>query len=127
MFISFYNIEMNIVKIFNNLCTPVKLYFIYFLLINILGLIAVQFFPHLVLHVIKNEEKKTGRFIKFNADETMFGIKITYIFAFFTTFIWTYFLQLLCKKINKKFAWALVAAMSLPSLFGFFHTLINLF
>ena len=116
MFISFYNIEMNIVKIFNNLCTPVKLYFIYFLLINILGLIAVQFFPHLVLHVIKND-----------ADETMFGIKITYIFAFFTTFIWTYFLQLLCKKINKKFAWALVAAMSLPSLFGFFHTLINLF
>ena len=118
---------MNIVKLFNNLCTPVKVYFIYFLLINIIGLITVCFFPHLILHAIKNKEKKTGRFIKFNADEYMFGVKFAYIFAFFAIFIWTYFLQLLCKKINKKFVWALVAAMSLPSLFNILHMLFNLF
>lgn len=125
MFISFYNIEMNIVKIFNNLCTPVKLYFIYFLLINIIGLIAVYFFPHLMLHAIK--KKKFEMHIKLPTDEVMFKLKFIYIFGFVLTFIWTYFLQLLCKKINKKFVWVVVAAMSLPSLFGFFHTLINLF
>ena len=104
---------------------PVKVYFIYFLLINIIGLITVYFFPHLILHAIKNKEKI--RHIKNNADEYMFRIKFIYIFGFVQTFIWTYFLQLLCKKFNKKFIWVIVAVMLLPSLLGNLHILFNLF
>ena len=118
---------MNIVKVFNNLCTPVKVYFICSM-ISIAFTVIIFNFPHLMLQTIYKEEKT--RNIKNNSKFNkiiMDVAKSAAVFGFFMSFIITYVLQLLCKKFNKKFIWVIVAVMLLPSLLGNLHILFNLF
>ena len=118
---------MNIVKLFNNLCTPVKVYFICSMISLAFTVITFNF-PHLMLQTIYKEEKT--RNIKSNSKFNkiiMDFAKSVALVVFFMLFIITYVLQLLCKKFNKKFIWVIVAVMLLPSLLGNLHILFNLF
>ena len=53
MFISICNIEMNVIKLFKNLCIPAKVYFLYSVLSSLIQLFIAHYYPQVDIKFLK--------------------------------------------------------------------------
>ncbi len=103
MFISLYNIEMNIEQQVRALCTPAKIYF----LLSVVSILAIlsQNYLGSNIYIVGNKRIQLP-----HSNILYFVFKITGVL------IWTFILQELCKSGYKNISWFLVL---LPFFFMF--------
>jgi len=103
MFISLYNIEMNIGQQVRALCTPAKIYF----LLSVVSILAIlsQNYLGSNIYIVGNKRIQLP-----HSNILYFVFKITGVL------IWTFILQELCKSGYKNISWFLVL---LPFFFMF--------
>jgi len=126
MFISICNIEMNVIKLFKNLCIPAKVYFLYSVLSSLIQLFIAHYYPQIDIKFLKKAAKSGAQT---TPKELHFVTKVFYpsmqIFFFFVTLFYTYIIQFLCKKGHKKLTWVIVGVLLLPGLFNNLALLFN--
>ena len=126
MFISICNIEMNVIKLFKNLCIPAKVYFLYSVLSSLIQLFIAHYYPQVDIKFLKKAAKAGAQT---TPKELHFVTKVFYpsmqIFFFFVTLFYTYIIQFLCKKGHKKLTWVIVGVLLLPGLIDNLALLFN--